>query len=289
MSNLRESGLRILYRAGWRHAARLPLSVVVRIVSVGSRLAMWQDGQHVRMLRRNLSIATGQPASDELLRAAVASYLRNFYEVLALPGWDARQVVDRVTTVGEPTLRKAFAAQGAVVALPHSANWDLAGAWACRTGMPVTTVAEQLADAEFNAFVAFREGLGMQVLSHQNASTIPALVGAVRQGRLVCLVADRDLEGTGVEVSWRDQRVTMPAGPAMVARRTGAALIAAVCQFTPAGMRINFGEVIEQRPGRDGLRAMTQDIADYFADQIAQQPQDWHMLQPFFRESPGQP
>ena len=129
----------------------------------------------------------------------------------------------------------------------------------------------------------------MQVLSHQNASTIPALVGAVRQGRLVCLVADRDLEGTGVEVSWRDQRVTMPAGPAMVARRTGAALFAAVCQFTPAGMRINFSEVIEQRPGRDGLRAMTQDIADYFADQIAQQPQDWHMLQPFFRESPGQP
>jgi lauroyl/myristoyl acyltransferase len=285
MSSLRDAAVRAVYRAGWTVAPRLPRSLVAAVTSLGSRAALWRDGQHVETLRDNLSAATGRPASDDLVRAALASYLRNFYEVLALPGWPATSVLDRVTTVGEETLRTAFASRGAVVALPHSANWDLAGAWACRTGMPVTTVAEQLGDAEFRAFLAFREGLGMQVLSHTDPSTLPTLVRAVQQRRLVCLVADRDLAGTGVPVTWGDQTVTMPGGPALVARRSGAALIPAVCAFTPTGMRITFGAVVQERPGREGLRAMTQDVASFFAAQIARQPEDWHMMQPFFRRS----
>jgi KDO2-lipid IV(A) lauroyltransferase len=236
----------------------------------------------VQTLRANLSAATGTTASPALVRAGLASYLRNFYEVLALPGWPPSRVLDVVSTTGEETLREAFATRGAVVALPHSANWDLAGAWACRTGMPVTTVAEQLGDPEFRAFVAFRESLGMAVLSHTDPATLPALIEAARRRRLVCLVADRDLAGTGVPVSWAGHRITMPGGPALVARRSGAALIPAVCSYTATGMHISFGAAIEERPGRTGLAAMTQDVADFFAAEIARHPEDWHMMQPFF-------
>jgi KDO2-lipid IV(A) lauroyltransferase len=74
----------------------------------------------------------------------------------------------------------------------------------------------------------------------------------------------------------------MPAGPAIVARRSGAALIPAVCQFTEDGMSIVFGDVVTARPGRDGLVAMTQQVSDFFAATIAARPEDWHMMQPFF-------
>jgi len=83
-------------------------------------------------------------------------------------------------------------------------------------------------------------------------------------------------------VLWRGQHVTMPAGPAIVARRTGAALLPAVCQFSKHGMAIIIGDEIPTRQGRDGLVAMMQDVADFFADTIAKQPEDWHMMQPFF-------
>ena len=282
MSSLRDAVVRAIYRAGWRSASRIPPPLVAGAIAVASRAAAWHDGQHVQTLRDNLSAATGAPVPPDLVRVAVASYLRNFYEVLALPAWPPSRVVEQVSTVGESTLRTAFAAEGAVVALPHSANWDLAGAWACSTGMPVTTVAEQLPDPEFNAFVGFRQSLGMEVLSHADPSTLPRLVRAVQQRRLGCLVADRDLLGRGVPVSWGKARVAMPGGPALVARRSGAALIPAVCAFTPDGMRITFGEVVPPRPGREGLRAMTQDVATFFAEQIARQPEDWHMMQPFF-------
>jgi KDO2-lipid IV(A) lauroyltransferase len=223
---------------------------------------------------------------DALLALAVASYLRTFWEVLALPGWSPAATVARVRTEGEQSLRDAYAGPGAVVALPHSGNWDLAGAWACRTGMPVTTVAERLPDAEYRAFVAFRESLGMEVLAHGDPGVISGLAGAVRQGRLVCLVADRDLDGTGVPVSWVGRAVTMPAGPAMVARRTGAVLLPAVCSYEGARMVIRFGPPVPHRPGRAGLVAMTQAVADFFAARIAEQPQDWHLMQPFFDAGP---
>ena len=58
----------------------------------------------------------------------------------------------------------------------------------------------------------------------------------------------------------------------------------AVCQFTEDGMAIIIGESITHRQGRDGLVAMMQEVADFFADTIARQPEDWHMMQPFFSD-----
>ena len=274
--------LRAVYRLGWRVAPRLPARLVSAIISVAGWVALRHNGIHVRTLRRNLCGATGSPVGDDLLRAALKSYFRTFYEVLALPRWSRGEIQRRVSAVNEPAVREAHAGAGAVVALPHSGNWDLAGAWACVTGMPVTTVAEQLPPDEFAAFIAFREGLGMQVLSHRDPEVLSALTNAIHAGRVVCLLADRDLSATGVPVFWRGQHITMPAGPALVARRTGAALLPAVCQFTEAGMAIIIGDKIPPRQGRDGLVAMMQEVADFFADTIAKQPEDWHMMQPFF-------
>jgi phosphatidylinositol dimannoside acyltransferase len=281
---MRNRLLRRIYHLGWRVAGRLPAWLVSAIISAVSRIALGHNGVHVRTLRRNLSRATGAPVGNDLMRAALNSYLRSFYEVLALPAWSEVEIRHRVTAVNEPAVRAAHAGAGAVVALPHSGNWDLAGAWACVSGMPVTTVAEQLPDPEFADFVAFRERLGMQVLSHRDPDVLSALIAAIRRRRVVCLLADRDIAGTGVPVSWRGQPIRMPAGPALLARRTGAALLPAVCQFTGRGMAIIIGDKITPRSGRDGLGAMMQEVADFFADTIAKQPEDWHMMQPFFSD-----
>lgn len=279
---LRDWLMRGIYHFGWQIAARLPHRVVSVIISAVSWMALRHDGVHVRTLRHNLALTTGAPVHSDLVRAAVKSYLRTFYEVLALPAWPKTEIQRRVLAINEPAVRGAHAGPGAVVALPHSGNWDLAGAWACATGMPVTTVAEQLSDAEYAAFVAFREGLGLQVVSQRDPDALARLIEAIHCRRVVCLLADRDLSGTGVPVFWRGRPITMPAGPAIVARRTGAALLPAVCQFTKDGMSIIIGEPVAARRGRDGLVAMMQEVADFFADTITKQPEDWHMMQPFF-------
>lgn len=280
-------GLRLLYRSGWRIGPRLPESAQKLIINAGARIAVSRGGPHLDQFAENLRYATDREPDDQLLRAGIASYLRNLIEAFALPGWSRTTIVGRVTTTGEGDLRRAAANEGAVVALPHSGNWDLAGAWACVTGMPVSTVAEQLGDPEFAAFTAFREGLGMQVISHRDPAALPKLVTAVRDGRVVCLVADRDLLGSGIPVTWNGHPVRMPAGPALVARRSGAALFPMVSHYRGDGLQLDIGPRIRHRPGRAGLTAMVQDEADYFAEQIRRTPQDWHLMQPFFDTDPA--
>lgn len=274
--------LGLLYQVGWRIGPRVPVALHQLIISTGAAIAVDRGGPAIEQYAENLTYATGNPPDRELLRAGIASYLRNFLEVFSLPGWSRSKIIARVSSSGEGDLRRAMAAGGAVVALPHSGNWDLAGAWACVTGMPVSTVVEELAGPQFEEFRTFREGLGMQVIGHRDPAALSELMTAVRRGRLVCLVADRDLLGSGLPVTWNGHPVTMPAGPALVARRTGAALFPMVSRFTPDGLHLDIGERIEHRPGRAGLVAMIQDEADYFATKIAEQPQDWHLMQPFF-------
>jgi lauroyl/myristoyl acyltransferase len=232
-----------------------------------------------------LAVVTGAPPADDLMRRALASHFRNVFEQLSLPGWSPTRITSRVSTIGETRLREAYAGSGAVVAVPHSGNWDWAGAWACRVGLPVTSVAERLGDAEYAAFSSFRRKLGMEVMAHRDPDVVPTLVRAVGRRRVIALLADRDLRGAGVEVDWAGQRVRMPVGPALVARRSRAALLPAVSQFTPEGMVVRIGPAIEIVRGAGGLQEMTQRVADFFAARIAEQPQDWHMLQPFFPDT----
>jgi hypothetical protein len=106
-------------------------------------------------------------------------------------------------TVTAPVAPASLATTGAVVALPHSGNWDLAGAWACLTGMPVSTVAERLKPAEFAAFLHFREGLGMEVLAHDDRGALPRLANAVGEGRLSLEEVVRLRDGGHREIDFR--------------------------------------------------------------------------------------
>ncbi|MGI3786607.1 MAG: hypothetical protein ACRYG2_38165, partial [Janthinobacterium lividum] len=141
---------------------------------------------------------------------------------------------------------------------------------------------------EYAAFLAFREGLGMEILSHRAPAVVDTLVEHVARGRLVCLMADRNFSGRGVEVDFAGRRVTMPVGPALVARRSGAALIPTVAHYggeplrRGSRMRLVIGPVVPAQPGDDGLVAMVQACADFFTTVLRDRPEDWHLLQPFF-------
>ncbi len=238
--------------------------------------------------RRTLRRAAPDVTDDqlnELCNQALRSYFRYWHETFRLPAWTPNRIVDSVVTANEAPLRAGYAGGGgAIIALPHMANWDHAGAWACLTGMPVTTVAERLKpESLFDRFVRYREELGMQVLPLTGgANPLTELRTALRAGRLVCLVADRDIGKSGVEVELLGEPARLPGGPAVLARLTGAPLIAATLTYQGPLLRIEFSDPLPVRRGRDGVVAMTQDIADVFSAGIRRAPVDWHMLQPVF-------
>jgi KDO2-lipid IV(A) lauroyltransferase len=274
------------YSAGWAASKRVPEPVARALCRTAADVAWRRGGSGVRQLEANLARARPAASSAELRalsKQAMRSYLRYWCEAFRLPTWSAEELVARIHTVGEAPLRDAYArGNGVVIALPHMANWDHAGAWACLTGMPLVTVAERLRpEPLFERFLAYRESLGMEVVA-LTGGAFGTLAQRLREGRLVALVADRDLTSTGVEVSLLGEPARLPGGPAALCRVTGATLVPATLSYQGAGQQIWFHDPLPTRPGREGLVDMTQQLADAFSMGIRRSPQDWHMLQRVF-------
>ncbi|MBA2717249.1 MAG: phosphatidylinositol mannoside acyltransferase [Propionibacteriales bacterium] len=273
---------------GWAITRHAPEPAAARLLEGAADRMCKQNGAAVQQLQANLRRAVPDVTDDEmkgLCNEALRSYFRYWHEAFRLPAWTPSRIVDSVVTVNEAPLRAGYAGVGgAIIALPHMANWDHAGAWACLTGMPVTTVAERLKpESLFARFVRYREELGMQVLPLTgDHNPLTELRTALRDGRLVCLVADRDIGRSGIEVQLLGEPALLPGGPATLARMTGAPLVAATLTYQGPLLRIEFSDPLPVRRGREGVAAMTQDIADVFSAGIAAAPADWHMLQPVF-------
>jgi KDO2-lipid IV(A) lauroyltransferase len=281
------------YALGWRTVRALPGPLASGLFRAGADVAARRDGAGRRRLRSNLTRVLGRPAPDDLVAEALRSYARYWCEAFRLPAMDPRELHARVdpTVQGVEHLDAGLAAgRGVVCALTHSGNWDMAGVWLVQAlrerGRPATfaTVAERLRpESLYDRFVAYRESLGFEVLPAEAGARTPATLAArLRAGGVICLVADRDLAGTGVEVDFFGAPARMPGGPAQLARHTGAALLPFDGWFTPDGWGLRFRPPLEIGGGPAGpaVAATTQALADEFARGIAEHPADWHMLQP---------
>ncbi|WP_016905463.1 phosphatidylinositol mannoside acyltransferase [Streptomyces xiaopingdaonensis] len=281
-----------LYGAGWAGVRKLPEPTARRL---GQRIAdtAWKRrGKRVLRLESNLARVAPEADAEELARlskAGMRSYLRYWMESFRLPVYSREQMAAAVDADGLDVLTEGLErGRGVVIALPHMANWDLAGAWAVsRLGIPLSTVAERLKpETLYDKFVGFREGLGMEVLPHTGGSAFGTLARRLRAGGLVCLVADRDLSASGVPVTFFGAEARMPGGPAMLALQTGAVLLPVTLWYdgTPV-MKAKVHRAVEAPEEGDRkakAAAMTQSVADVFAAGIAEHPEDWHMLQRFW-------
>jgi phosphatidylinositol dimannoside acyltransferase len=272
------------YAAGWMAVRAMPEFAARTAFDTGARYAARHGGPN--QLRKNLARVIGVPPAgvpDALMRASLASYGRYWRETFRLPTMNHRALAREINDSfrGRDNLDAALAGPGAVVALPHSGNWDTAGVWAVQTYGTFTTVAERLQpESLYRRFIDYREGLGFEVLPLSGGGRPPfeVLCERLQNNRLVCLMAERDLTRTGVEVEFFGEPTRMPAGPAKLAIETGAALLPAHCWFEGNGWRVCVEPPLDCSSGDVG--AVTQALADQFATNIAAHPADWHMLQP---------
>ncbi|MEV4602084.1 phosphatidylinositol mannoside acyltransferase [Amycolatopsis sp. NPDC049253] len=274
------------YTAGWQLARRMPEPMGTAAFALGADLATRRGGGGVRQLRANLARVVPQADEtelDELVRRAMRSYARYWYETFRLPSMDRAEVISKVgaAITGVENIDAALAeGNGAVIALPHSGNWDAIGVWLADRLGGFTTVVERLKpESLFNRFVAYRESLGFEIVPLTgDSAAMRLLLKRLRENKVVCLVGDRDLTMSGVPVRFFGERTRMPAGPARLAATTGAALLPVGSWFSEDGWQVRVHPRIRVT-ARAEVPAATQALADAFAGDIAAHPADWHMLQ----------
>lgn len=261
--------------------------------TIGRRKSVSRDN-----LRDNVAHAlvshdvASPPLEDELLDRfvdrAFSSYGQYWAESAKLPAIDRRVIYDRFRIAeGQEHLEESKAkGLGTVVALPHIGSWEWGGSYMSQLGLGMTCVAEELEPPElFLWFKEKRESIGIKI-EPLDAHAGTVLLQTLKEGGTVGLLCDRDIQNNGIEVDFFGERVRIPGGPATLALRTGATLVAAACYAGPG--RDHFAVVtppIEAaRLGRlrDDVTRVTQSVARELEGLIRRAPEQWHVLQPRF-------
>jgi len=276
----------LLYLIAWKLIALLPEKSAYKLADYVSDRIYKKNGKGIKRLRGNYGRVMPEYSAqklEELTKLGMRSYLRYWFDTFRLSKWSKNRIISTTQVIRENLLRDPIQSrQGCIVALPHAGNWDHAAAYFCSTGITLTAVVEKLKpEAIFKKFLAYRESIGIEAISHKE-KTIPILTERLQAGKLIALVADRDMSRNGIEVNFFGKTSKMPSGPAILAIKTGAPLITAYVRYTPSGIEIIFDETL--KPTNSGseeeqIKIITQSMADNFAKRIKENPVDWHMLQ----------
>ncbi len=245
-----------------------------------------------RHLTDNVNRALGGTPNRELVDRFVdrgfETYGRYWAEGAKLPAISPA-VIQKHFCLSEGEEHLAAAAQsgrGVIIALPHVGSWEWGGAFLSLAGWPMLAVAEALEPPElFQFFKKKREsiGIGVEPLD-EHAGTV--LLSTLKAGKIVGLLCDRDIQGNGIPAVLLGESVTIPAGPATLALRTGAVLLTAACYAGPGDGHhaVIMPPIDTERTGklRDDVARVTQAVADDLSSLIRRAPEQWHVLQPRF-------
>ena len=276
----------LLYLFAWKVIGVLPEKWAYKLANFVSDQIFKKNGKGIKRLRSNYKRVMPNISEHELAKLTkdgMRSYLRYWFDTFRLNKWNKSRIIETTFVVRENLLRDPIETkEGCIIALPHAGNWDHAAAYFCSTGIPITAVVEKLKpEAIFKKFLAYRQSIGIEAISHRE-KTIPILMERLNQGKLVALVADRDMSRNGIEVNFLGGIAKMPAGPAILAIKTGSPLVTAYIRYLEKGIEITFDQTIKlpvTGSEEEQVKIVTQSMADNFAMRIKDSPVDWHMLQ----------
>lgn len=277
------------YRGAEVVAQAVPASLTYPMERCAARIAARVMPAERQQVGRNLDRIYGPDLSPtaraQLVTETFSSYARYWVETLRLPHLTPQEVDAEVTVDGFHHITDGLEkGNGVILSLPHLGGWEWAAFWvtACQ-GHPISAVAEQLSPELTEWFVNLRRSFGIEVIL-LDRSAASAATRALKENRVLCLLSDRDISGSGIPVAFFGETTTLPAGPATLALRTGATLTTAATYFKGRnGHHLVVDAPIDTtRQGRlrEDASRVTQEIAERLEVLIRHAPEQWHLLQP---------
>ena len=246
------------------------------------------------VVAKNLARITGQPPDSphvqKLVIAAYKSYARYWLETFRLVREDKEFFLDRFRAKNEGKLAEMVERYGGcIIVVTHLGNWDAAGAWVGSLGFRLVSVAEVLKPRRmFEFFLEHRARLGMAIYAAEKGVS-DKLAEEVKNGSVVAILGDRDLKGTGPEVSFFGEKTTLPGGSASLAIRTRVPLLVAGIYGTrfedgKRGWDADISGPLEMPAGsgQEAVVELTRRLAGELEKLIARHPEEWHVFQPFW-------
>jgi phosphatidylinositol dimannoside acyltransferase len=283
------------YWLGWNALWIMPTRLAYLLFSKAAEFAWRRESKSIKQLELNLSRVLECEVSDPrirpLSRETMQSYMRYYCETFMLPRWMDEQLLGKVNTEGADQVTQALKSGGVVLALPHLANWDWAGAWAARYFGSLCTVAERLRpEGVFQKFLKARQSRGITLMPLSgDGGTYEFLRDHLNQGRLIALLGDRDVAKSGMSNQFFGHRASLPIGAALLAIDTGRPLFSCAPWYDGEKLVITFDtEIVFDRTPVQGTervrraQEVTKLVVTNFEKHIKAHPENWHQLQPIW-------
>lgn len=219
-------------------------------------------------------------------RGMCLTVAKNYYDLFRLPSMSVEEVRDYFTLIGEEHIRAAVArGKGVIVVAPHLGSFNLIPALACTLGFKVVAVVEHIRDPRLHEyFLNLRKNHGLEVVTN-SPQDVRTILRTLRDGGMVLMVADRNVGTATDEVVFFGERTHLPAGPGLIARRTGATVLPAYSYRTTNTNSVAVALPPLPLPDAKGTpeqrrAADTQAIARALEAGILAAPDQWAVLQP---------
>lgn len=225
---LAAGGIHLLYRT-LRAMPRMP---ALRLCRLLGRTAWYLDRRGRAHALANLETAFGARVDPSLRRSigrsAYMNLAANLADLSRVSKLSAAELGELVTEGREGLVhvdRAVRAGRGIILLTPHLGNWELLAAYLASRGAPVHFVGREPYDERLESlYESVRGSHGAGWIRRGGA--FERIRNVLSEGDLVLLLIDQDtkrVHGTFVEFFGRP--AWTPTGPAVLARRTGAALI----------------------------------------------------------------
>ena len=186
----------------------------------------------------NLAIMLPRSSRKERLRMVrkmMASYNRMMFEFFRLPHMERETLLRAVEVDGREHLEQAVArGRGVIITCCHVGNWELAAVVLAHWGYTLHAVAGvQLTRWLTPAVRDTKTELAIHTVAPEDG--FRKLWRALERNELVALMVDGDVYSHGVPVEFFGREMRFPAGPGVLAQRTGALIMPGVCARTSNG------------------------------------------------------
>ena len=257
-------------------------AVLRALVALTFRLVWPLRKETVSRIREVFGPETSEARCRQIASASVWNLLMNFVELFHAPRMDADYLRTHLEGTDAAKVRLQALIDkygGAVIALPHMGNWDLAGVACSAFGFPLMAIGRAQNNPLFERWLRHAR-LNFQTVDRRLPSTFVRIAHHLKGGGLFAILPDvrHNKPGVGVTVFGKPD-VQLGKGLAKFARMANVPIVPFFMERLDASHhRLALGDPILPDLEADGdadARRLTQAVWDLFERRIRDKPEQW--------------
>jgi KDO2-lipid IV(A) lauroyltransferase len=278
------------YRATARLLRLLPSGPSSEVIGRLSQLSylLWPTKR--RWSNRNFGYVLGLPPDRGAVRSlalrAYHGYGRYLVELMRLPSMPREELARQVPALDLDRVRDVWDDRpdrpGLILTVGHMGHLEMVAASIAEHGMPISVVADDSSLPElFELLRRQREGWGVTIIPWRNLREIFAVL---RRREILGLVVDWGYRSDGIPVQLFGAWTALPAGPALLAARSGSRILPIAIRRRPDGVfHVSWSEPIVVASAEPAeLQRVTQQIADALEANVGAAPEQWYSFKPIW-------